>query len=253
MTNEHANPIEFRDVTYQIAGVTLPLVSGLNFEVAHGKTVVLLGESGSGKTTTLRLINRLLVPSSGEVRIEGRVTTSWNAEELRQRCGYVIQEGGLFPHLTAEQNVLLLGRHLQRPAGELQTRLQELCALTQMTPESLQRFPSELSGGQRQRVSLMRALLLDPSLLLLDEPLGALDPMVRAALQDDLKSIFARLQKTVVLVTHDLAEAAYLGDWIVLFRNGRIVQQGTLDDLREQPAERFVTEFISAQRRMVAL
>jgi osmoprotectant transport system ATP-binding protein len=251
--NDHANPVEFYDVTYLIPGVTSPLVSDLNFHVPRGKTVVLLGESGSGKTTTLRLINRLLVPSSGEVQIEGRATPGWNAEELRQRCGYVIQEGGLFPHLTAEQNVLLLGRHLHRPAAELQARLLELCALTQMAPEMLQRFPAELSGGQRQRVSLMRALLLDPPLLLLDEPLGALDPMVRAALQDDLKSIFARLQKTVVMVTHDLAEAAYLGDWIVLFRNGRIVQQGTLDDLREQPAEPFVTDFISAQRRLVAL
>lgn len=243
--------IEFCDVSYAPPGVTTPLVDGLRFQVPRGQTVVLLGESGCGKTTMLRLINRLLLPTGGDVSVEDKSTRSWDAIALRRRIGYVIQEGGLFPHLSAAQNVLLLGRHLKRPENELKLRLEELCALTHFPPDALQRFPGELSGGQRQRVSLMRSLLIDPPLLLLDEPLAALDPMVRATLQDDLKEIFGRLGKTVVLVTHDLAEAAYLGDWIVLFRSGRIVQQGALADLREHPAEPFVTDFISAQRRLV--
>jgi osmoprotectant transport system ATP-binding protein len=248
-----ASPIEFQNVSYAPRGMAAPIVDALTFQVPRGQTVVLLGESGCGKTTTLRLINRLLTPTQGEVLVEGRATTDWNELELRRGIGYVIQDGGLFPHLSAEQNVLLLGRHLQKPEETLHQRLEELCALTHFPTDALQRFPSELSGGQRQRVGLMRALLLDPPLLLLDEPLGALDPMVRASLQEDLKEIFARLQKTVVLVTHDLAEAAYLGDQIILFRQGHIVQQGTIEDLRQHPVETFVTDFISAQRRLVQL
>ena len=167
---------------------------------------------------------------------------------LRRRIGYVIQEGGLFPHLTARANILLMARHLGKLEPEMQARLSELCSLTRFQPEMLARYPIELSGGQRQRVSLMRALMLSPELLLLDEPLGALDPLVRAALQKDLKEIFARLQQTAILVTHDLAEAAYLGDEIVLMNEGRVVQIGTLEDLRAKPASDFVTEFINAQR-----
>jgi len=160
----------------------------------------------------------------------------------------VIQEGGLFPHLTARRNILLMARHLGRAENEMRTRLGELSALTRFPENLLDRYPLELSGGQRQRVSLMRALMLSPELLLLDEPLGALDPLVRAGLQKDLKEIFARLRQTALLVTHDLAEAAYLGDKIVLMNEGRIVQQGSLNELREKPAGNFVSEFINAQR-----
>jgi osmoprotectant transport system ATP-binding protein len=170
---------------------------------------------------------------------------------LRRRTGYVIQEGGLFPHLTARGNVLLMARHLDKPGTEMQERLTELCSLTRFPESLLDRYPLELSGGQRQRVSLMRALMLSPELLLLDEPLGALDPLVRAALQKDLKEIFTRLQQTTLLVTHDLAEAAYLGDEIVLMNEGRIVQEGSIVDLRDTPASDFVTEFINAQRALV--
>src|SRR2546429_8280439 len=156
-------------------------------------------------------------------------------------------EGGLFPHLTARGNILLMARHLGRDENRTRARLGELCALTRFPESLLDRYPLELSGGQRQRVSLMRALMLSPELLLLDEPLGALDPLVRAALQKDLKEIFARLQQTALLVTHDLAEAAYLGDEIVLMNEGRIVQQGSIAHLREKPANPFVLEFINAQ------
>jgi osmoprotectant transport system ATP-binding protein len=165
----------------------------------------------------------------------------------------VIQEGGLFPHLTARGNILLMARHLHRPENEMRARLSELRALTRFPENLLDRYPLELSGGQRQRVSLMRALMLSPELLLLDEPLGALDPLVRAALQKDLKEIFARLRQTALLVTHDLAEAAYLGDEIVLMNEGRIVQQGSLSDLRDKPTSNFVSEFINAQRSLAVL
>ena len=172
---------------------------------------------------------------------------------LRHRIGYVIQEGGLFPHLTARANILLVARHLGKPTEEMRTRLVELCELTRFSNNLLSRYPIELSGGQRQRVSLMRALMLSPELLLLDEPLGALDPLVRASLQKDLKEIFARLRQTALLVTHDLAEAAYFGDGIVLMDGGRIVQQGSINDLRERPVDPFVSEFINAQRTLAEI
>ena len=167
---------------------------------------------------------------------------------LRRRIGYVIQEGGLFPHLTARANILLMARHLGKSDEKVRKRLLELCELTRFSEKLLPRYPLELSGGQRQRVSLMRALMLSPELLLLDEPLGALDPLVRAALQKDLKEVFVRLRQSALFVTHDLAEAVYFGDQIVLMNEGRIVQQGSLADLRERPAGVFVSEFINAQR-----
>jgi len=165
----------------------------------------------------------------------------------------VIQDGGLFPHLTAEQNILLMAHHLRRPEAVNRQRLEELRGLTGFPLDGLGRYPVELSGGQRQRVSLMRALMLDPDILLLDEPLGALDPLVRAGLQTDLKEIFRRLKKTVVLVTHDMAEAGYLADRIVLLSEGRVVQQGTLADLRDRPATPFVSDFMTAQRSLVQI
>lgn len=222
-----------------------------NLSIERGKTTVLIGPSGCGKSTLLRLIIRLIEPDEGEIRFDGAPVTADKIDMLRRRIGYVIQEGGLFPHLTARGNVLLMPRHLGKAENEMRARLSELCALTRFPEKLLDRYPVELSGGQRQRVSLMRALMLSPELLLLDEPLGALDPLVRAALQKDLKEIFAKLQQTVLLVTHDLAEAAYLGDRIVLMHEGRIVQEGSIVDLRERPANEFVSEFINAQRALV--
>ena len=213
-----------------------------------GRTTVLIGPSGCGKSTLLRLMIGLIRPDAGTVRIGEEPLTPENVLAQRRRMGYVIQEGGLFPHLTARGNVTLLARHLGWPLGRLEARLAELAGLVQLPLALLGSYPAQLSGGQRQRVGLMRALMLDPDVLLLDEPLGALDPMIRAGLQDDLRAIFRRLGKTVVLVTHDLAEAAFFGDEIVLLRAGRIVQQGTFHDLVEVPAEPFVEAFINAQR-----
>ena len=230
--------------TYDAAAALHPTDLGF----ARAKTTVLIGPSGCGKSTLLRLIIRLLDPDAGTIRFDGQAITAANISELRRRIGYVIQDGGLFPHLTARKNILLMASHLKWETGKMNNRLAELCALTRFPEAALDRFPLELSGGQRQRISLMRALMLSPELLLLDEPLGALDPLVRAALQKDLKEIFQRLNQTAILVTHDLAEAAYLGDEIVLMSEGRVVQRGTLRELQEQPATAFVSDFISAQR-----
>jgi osmoprotectant transport system ATP-binding protein len=190
----------------------------------------------------------LISPDSGRVAVAGEPLSPRNARALRLRMGYVIQDGGLFPHLTAAGNVALLARHLGWNQGRIAGRLRELAELTRLAPSHLERYPAQLSGGQRQRVGLMRALMLEPDLLLMDEPLAALDPMVRAGLQSDLKQIFLRLKKTVLLVTHDMGEAAFLGDEIALMREGRIVQRGTFRDLLERPADPFVSEFIRAQR-----
>ena len=218
-----------------------------------GKTTVLIGSSGCGKSTILRLIIGLLEPTTGTVKIDGQRVSASTVLALRRRIGYVIQEGGLFAHLTAAENVLLMAKHLKQPARQTQTRLHELRELTHLPENALTRYPVELSGGQRQRVSLMRALMLQPKVLLLDEPLGALDPMVRAGLQDELREIFHRLQQTIVLVTHDMAEAGFFANLIVLLNEGRVVQSGTLDDLRSRPASTFVRDFLHAQRGLEAI
>ena len=221
--------------------------------IERGQTTVLIGPSGCGKSTLLRLIIALLAPDDGTIRFDGTPVQPANINQIRRRTGYVIQEGGLFPHLSAADNALLMARHVGKSNAETGPRLTELCALTRFPDNLLHRFPVELSGGQRQRVSLMRALMLSPELLLLDEPLGALDPLVRAGLQKDLKEIFGRLKQTVLLVTHDLPEAAFLGDHIVLMSQGHIVQQGSIDDLRLRPVNQFVSDFINAQRSLVTL
>ena len=215
---------------------------------ALGKTTVLIGPSGCGKSTLLRLMIGLIRPDAGTVCFDGVALGPETVRAVRRRMGYVIQEGGLFPHLTARDNVTLMARHLGWERARLDARVAELAALVQLPEERLAQYPVQLSGGQRQRVGLMRALVLDPDVLLLDEPLGALDPMIRSGLQADLRAIFRKLQKTVVLVTHDMGEAGYFGDVIVLLRAGRIVQQGTLRDLLDAPAEPFVEAFINAQR-----
>src|SRR5881392_1049740 len=224
-----------------------------NLAIERGKVTVLIGPSGCGKSTLLRLIIGLITPDSGTISFDGSQITPANIDALRPRIGYVIQEGGLFPHLTARDNILLMARYLGKSREKLRIRLLELCELTRFSDNLLSRYPIELSGGQRQRVSLMRALMLSPELLLLDEPLGALDPLVRASLQKDLKEVFTRLNQTAILVTHDLAEAAYLGDEIVVMNEGRVVQKGTLEDLRDHPAKSFVSEFITAQRTLAVL
>lgn len=226
------------------------LFDSLNLTIDAGRTTVLIGPSGCGKSTLLRLLLGLLTPESGVVRFEGEPLTPDNLLGARRRMGYVIQGGGLFPHLTARDNVTLMARHLGQPAGDTAARVAELAELTRFPSDALDRHPLQISGGQRQRVALMRALMLNPDVLLLDEPLGALDPMVRYQLQAELREIFRVLGKTVVLVTHDLAEAGFFGDHIVLLREGRIVQVGGIDDLVNSPSEPFVEAFVTAQRTL---
>jgi osmoprotectant transport system ATP-binding protein len=223
-----------------------------SLDVEAQRTTVLIGPSGSGKTTALRLMLGLVRPDAGQVlHREAPLEAEGDAglRRFRERTGYVVQDGGLFPHLTALANVTLMARHLRWPATRIAARIAELAALVRLPEATLARFPHELSGGQRQRVALMRALMLDPELLFLDEPLGALDPLVRAELQDELADVFRRLGKSVVIVTHDLAEAALLGHVIVLMHQGRVVQRGSIDDLVRRPATPFVTAFVRAQRR----
>jgi osmoprotectant transport system ATP-binding protein len=238
--------IELADVTRSYGGVTV--LHATDLIIPTGQTTVLIGPSGCGKSTLLRLMAGLLAPDTGIVSFKGVPVTTASARALRQQIGFVVQDGGLFPHLTARGNVTLMARHLRRDASWTQTRLDELLELTRFPADRLDHYPVQLSGGQRQRVSLMRALLLDPAVLLLDEPLGALDPIIRSDLQTDLRHIFQALHKTVVLVTHDLGEAGFLGDHLVLMRAGKIVQQGSLADLIQHPADDFVTRFINAQR-----
>jgi osmoprotectant transport system ATP-binding protein len=219
-----------------------------DLQVPTGETVVLIGPSGCGKSTLLRLIAGLIQPDSGTITFEGTALKPANILQTRQRMGYVIQEGGLFPHLTVRDNVTVMARYLRNDPTWIDTRLAELAQLVHLPQELMTRFPAELSGGQRQRVSLMRALMLDPDLLLLDEPLGSLDPMIRYELQQELKTIYAQLGKTVIMVTHDIAEAAYFGHILVLVRDGFIVQTGSFKELAQMPAEPFVEQFIAAQR-----
>ncbi len=221
-----------------------------DLQVERGKTTVLIGGSGCGKSTLLRLIVGLLEPDAGEVRFEGVPVTAGSITALRRRMGYVIQDGGLFPHLTARDNVALMARYLGWTEARIDARMTVLGSLARLDVDALSRSPRALSGGQRQRVSLMRALMLDPDVLLLDEPLGALDPVIRSELQDDLRTVVRELGKTCVLVTHDLGEAAYLGDVLVLMRDGRILQRGTVDELIHAPADPFVTRFVRAQRTL---
>ncbi|MGC3996737.1 MAG: ATP-binding cassette domain-containing protein [Anaeromyxobacter sp.] len=222
-------------------------VGPLHLAVSRGDSVALVGPSGAGKSTLLRLMLGLVAPDAGEVRRAGRPLDPAD-HAARRACGYVVQGGGLFPHLTAAGNAALVARHLRWPAARVAARLRELAALARLPTAAMARFPAELSGGQAQRVSLMRALFLDPPLLLLDEPLGALDPITRADLQDDLAQAFRALGKTVVLVTHDLAEAARLASRLVVLREGRTEQDGPLEALLRAPASPFVRRFVRAQR-----
>ncbi|MFO0851788.1 MAG: ATP-binding cassette domain-containing protein [Gemmataceae bacterium] len=220
----------------------------LSVAVPPGRTTVLIGPSGCGKSTLLRLLIGLVEPDAGTVTFDGQPVTPATARAVRLRVGYVIQDGGLFPHLTARGNVTLMARHLGRDRASITARVNQLAELTRFPADGLDRYPHQLSGGQRQRVGLMRALMLDPDALLLDEPLGALDPLVRADLQAELREVFRTLGKTVVLVTHDLGEAAHFADRVVLLRDGRVVQDGTPRDLWHRPADPFVTRFVQAQR-----
>jgi osmoprotectant transport system ATP-binding protein len=216
--------VEFRDVTFSHPSASSPVISHLSFTVQQGETLVLLGESGCGKTTTLKLINRLFLPSSGEVLVEGKTTIEWDAIRLRRRTGYVIQEGGLFPHFTVERNVGLVPALEHWDDVKIKLRVEELLSLVGLEPNDFaQRYPGELSGGQRQRIGVARALAAEPPLLLLDEPFGALDPLTRASLQRQFAGLTQRLNKTAVFVTHDVREALLLGSRIGLMHQGQLL------------------------------
>ena len=227
---------------------TQKAIDGMDLCIEAGRTTVLLGPSGCGKSTALRLMIGLVSPDSGEVRFGQQPVDRRTVRAIRTRMGYVIQDGGLFPHLDARHNICLMAQHLGWERARVEDELCRLADLTRFPREALTRYPVQLSGGQQQRVSLMRALMLDPDVLLLDEPLGALDPLIRSELQAELATIFSQLKKTVVLVTHDLAEAAHFADKIVLMRDGRIAQIGAPRDLFHAPRSDFVTRFVNAQR-----
>ncbi len=216
--------------------------------LAPGRTTVLIGPSGCGKSTLLRLMVGLLQPDTGLVTFDRVPLRPDNLLQLRRRMGYVIQDGGLFPHLSARANVALMARYLGWPGDRIDQRIGVLAGLTRFPLDALERYPAQLSGGQRQRVGIMRALMLDPAVLLLDEPMAALDPLIRYDLQEDLRRIFQSLGKTVVLVTHDMGEAGFFGDRVVLLGEGRIVQEGSFEELLQAPASEFVRRFINAQR-----
>lgn len=238
--------ISLQDVSKQYGSKNALFSCDLN--ILGGHTTVLIGPSGCGKSTILKLIAGLTQPSTGKILFDSIPLSESNLTRFRHRMGYVIQEGGLFPHLTVRDNTILMAQHLGWESTRIATRLVELAGMVKLTPEFLDRYPTELSGGQRQRVSIMRALMVDPDLILLDEPLGALDPINRYDLQIELKSIFRQLGKTVVMVTHDLAEAGFFADHVVLMRDGGILQQGSFQEILNKPANPFVKRFVNAQK-----
>lgn len=222
----------------------------LDLRIETGEVHCLIGTSGCGKTTSLRLVNRLEQPTSGSVLVGGEDISRMDVIQLRRRIGYVIQSGGLFPHLSVAQNIGVLCELEGYSAGDIKVRVSELLDLVNLSPtQYASRYPSELSGGQRQRVGIARSLALDPAYLLLDEPFGALDPLTRHELIDELRPLFAELGKTVLLVTHDLNEAFTLGHRISLMNDGQVVQTGTSDDLKCHPANGFVSRFVKAVAR----
>jgi osmoprotectant transport system ATP-binding protein len=238
--------IEIENLSKSYSGVVALEVE--RFRLEPRSTLALIGPSGCGKSTLLRLIVGLLRPDRGQVCVVGSAVTPETRRSLQLRMGYVIQEGGLFPHLTTAENVALVAKDVGWTRDKIRARTDELLELTRIPPTLLARYPGQLSGGQRQRVALMRALMLDPDLLLLDEPLTALDPMIRSDLQDELKALFERLRKSVLFVTHDMAEAAFVAGEMAIMRTGRILQRGSFQDLIRHPADPFVTEFIRRQR-----
>ena len=225
------------------------VIHDLSLDIPEGRTTLLIGPSGCGKSTLLRLMIGILWPEQGKITLFKEQLSPSNIESIRQSVGFVLQDGGLFPHLTANQNICLMAEYLHHDSKWIKSRMSELCELTHLSNDLLDRYPRQLSGGQVQRVALMRALMLDPQILFLDEPLGALDPIHRVGLQDDMKAIFSELGKTVVMVTHDMGEAASLADSIVIMRDGRIVQHDTMEKLISHPVDPFVSDFINAQRK----
>jgi osmoprotectant transport system ATP-binding protein len=246
--------LEHVSKSFSSHGRTVTAVDDVSLEVGEGELHVLIGPSGSGKTTTMRMINCLEKPSGGRITVNGRDVQTMNVVDLRRGIGYVIQQGGLFPHFTVADNVAVVPRLLGWPRQKRRQRAEELLALVGLPPELFaNRYPRQLSGGQQQRVGVARALAADPPIVLMDEPFGAVDPITRKQLQRELRRIQAEVRKTIVFVTHDITEAFLLGDRIVLMAEGRIVQNATPADLLRHPASPFVTSFIGEERGMRSL
>jgi osmoprotectant transport system ATP-binding protein len=249
-----AAELVFDEATKQYAGRPERAVDGLSLTVPAGEICVLVGPSGGGKTTALKLVNRLISLTSGDIRIDGRSILDQNVTELRRGIGYVIQQVGLFPHMTVEANVGTVPRLYGRSRAWIRRRSQELLELVGLDPSYAKRYPAQLSGGERQRVGLARALAADPPLMLMDEPFGAIDPIVRARLQDEFLRLQVEVRKTVVFVTHDVDEAIKIGDRIAILRQGgRLAQYDTPATILERPADDFVARFVGADRALKAL
>jgi osmoprotectant transport system ATP-binding protein len=240
--------LELQNISKTFEGRSV--LSDVNLVVPKGATHALIGSSGSGKTTLLRITLGLIPFDQGYVKINGQALLSLTQVEWADRLGYVPQDGGLFPHITGKSNVSLIAKLRGWSRSKIDDRVEELRKIVDLDAEILGQFPREMSGGQKQRVSIMRAAMMDPSVMLLDEPMAALDPLIRRSLQQELKSIFQRLGKTVLLVTHDLGEAVYLAEQMTMLHEGRMVQTGAYRDLLLHPANPFVTQFINAQRTL---
>lgn len=246
--------IRMENVTKRYDASAAPSVDNLTLEVPEGSTVALIGPSGCGKTTTMRMINRLIEPTEGRIFVNGEDVTEADPVQLRRHIGYVIQNVGLFPHMTIAENIAAVPNLLGWDKAKIVKRTEDLLGLVGLDPqEMLKRYPRQLSGGQRQRIGVARALAADPAVLLMDEPFGAIDPIARSRLQDEFKQILKRVRKTVVLVTHDLDEAIRLGDRIAIMRAGKIVQYDTPDGILSNPADEFVANFVGIDRAIKRL
>jgi osmoprotectant transport system ATP-binding protein len=246
--------IALEGLSKRFAGAAAPAVDALSLDVAAGEICVLIGPSGCGKTTTMRMINRMIEPDSGRIRIDGRDVTEVDPVELRRSVGYVIQQVGLFPHMSIAENVATVPKLLGWDAPRIAARVDELLALVHMDPSRFRdRYPRELSGGQKQRVGVARALAADPPVMLMDEPFGALDPITRTALQDEFLRILREIRKTIVFVTHDIDEALKMGSRVAILRAGKLVQYARPEALLARPADAFVAEFVGADRALKRL
>jgi osmoprotectant transport system ATP-binding protein len=246
--------ISLRNVTKRFSSSSAPAVTDLSLEVAEGQTVVLVGPSGCGKTTTMRMINRLIEPTSGTILVDGRDVMRQDPVQLRRGMGYVIQSIGLFPHRTVAQNIATVPHLVGWTDARIETRIDELMDIFRLDPELRQRYPSELSGGQRQRVGVARALAVDPPVMLMDEPFAAVDPIVRARLQDQFLDIQERLKKTIVFVTHDIDEAIKMADRIAILNIGGVIEQyAPPEEILRAPAGEFVKDFVGAERGLKRL